>query len=245
MPGFALVDPGTAAGPGACGRHPEAAPVTSDLTPANPDTATQPGSRGQRPEAAPDLASAEPGTAAGPGARSQRPKAAPDLTPANPGTATQPGARSRRPEAAPATPDLTPGVSPIAAGTVHPLMPGLALTPLPCEELVLVTAPGGSPSAPADLSELSLVDFPPGWAVREAFDRAFPGRRLSLEVDDLAVAAGLLRAGLAACVLPSSAAARFPDLTVRRFDRPPAWRLGAVHRTDVSPAVAALLAQLG
>ena len=123
--------------------------------------------------------------------------------------------------------------------------PGLATTLLACEELVLATAPGGSPSAPADLSELSLVDFPPGWAVREAVDRAFPGRRLSLEVDDLAVAAGLLRAGLAACVLPSSAAARFPDLTVRRFDRPPPWQLGAVHRADVSPAVGAVLGQLG
>ncbi|MFJ9786679.1 LysR family transcriptional regulator [Amycolatopsis sp. NPDC101161] len=122
---------------------------------------------------------------------------------------------------------------------------GLATTLLACEELVLATAPGGSPSAPADLSELSLVDFPPGWAVREAVDRAFPGRRLSLEVDDLGVAAGLLRAGLAACVLPSSAAARFPDLTVRRFDRPPPWQLGAVHRADVSPAVAAVLGQLG
>lgn len=132
-----------------------------------------------------------------------------------------------------------------AGSARHDLAPGLAITPLACDELVLATAPGGSPSAPADLSELSLVDFPAGWAIREAVDRAFPCRRLSLEVDDLAVAAGLLRAGLAACVLPSSAAARFPDLTVRRFDRPPAWQLGAVHRADVSPAVAAFLAQLG
>lgn len=119
------------------------------------------------------------------------------------------------------------------------------ITPLPGEELVLATAPGGSRSAPADLSELSLVDFPPGWAIREAVDRAFPCRRIALEVDDLAVAAGLVRAGLAACVLPASAAARFPDLTVRRFGQPPAWQLAAVHAGAVSPAVAALLAQLG
>ncbi|MEV6448384.1 LysR family transcriptional regulator [Amycolatopsis sp. NPDC051716] len=118
-------------------------------------------------------------------------------------------------------------------------------TPLAADELVLVTAPGGSCSAPADLSELSLVDFPVGWAIREAVDRAFPRRRVSLEVDDLAVAAGLVRAGLAACVLPSSAAARFPDLTVRRFEQPAPWRLAAVHRADSGPAVAAVLAQLG
>ncbi|MCR6482466.1 LysR family transcriptional regulator [Amycolatopsis sp. OK19-0408] len=118
-------------------------------------------------------------------------------------------------------------------------------TPLAGEELVLATAPGGSRSAPADLSELSLVDFPPGWAIRDAVDRAFPGRRVALEVDDLAVAAGLVRAGLAACVLPASAAARFPDLTVRRFAQPPPWQLAAVHTCAVSPAVAALLGQLG
>ncbi|MEV7041633.1 LysR family transcriptional regulator [Amycolatopsis sp. NPDC051061] len=152
--------------------------------------------------------------------------------------------------------DLAPGVpaSDPAGPAHHPtptpapaalLASELVTTPLPGEELVFVTAPGGSPSAPADLSELSLVDFPRGWAIREAVDRAFPCRRLSLEVDDLAVAAGLVRAGLAGCVLPASAAARFADLTVRRFDRPPPWQLGAVHRGEHSPAVAALLAQLG
>ncbi|MGW4056756.1 LysR family transcriptional regulator [Amycolatopsis sp. NPDC004747] len=121
----------------------------------------------------------------------------------------------------------------------------IAVTLLPAEELVLATAPGGSRSAPADLSALSLVDFPPGWAIREAADRAFPQRRISLEVDDLAVAAGLVRAGLAACVLPVSAAARFPDLTVRRFERPLPWQLAAVHRAAAGPAVTAVLAQLG
>ena len=138
-----------------------------------------------------------------------------------------------------ATKDRVPGSLP------RPAPDDLVTTPLPCDELVLATAPGGSPSAPADLSELSLVDFPPGWALREAVDQAFPRRQHSLEVDDPAVAAGLVRAGLAACVLPASAASRFPDLTVRRFDRPPPWQLGALHRGDPSAAVAALLAQLG
>jgi DNA-binding transcriptional LysR family regulator len=138
-----------------------------------------------------------------------------------------------------ATKDLAPESLP------RPAPDDLVTTPLARDELVLATAPGGSPSAPADLSELSLVDFPLGWALREAVDQAFPCRRRSLEVDDPAVAAGLVRAGLAACVLPASAAARFPDLTVRRFDRPPPWQLGALHRGGSSAAVAALLAQLG
>ncbi|WP_290053207.1 LysR family transcriptional regulator [Amycolatopsis solani] len=122
---------------------------------------------------------------------------------------------------------------------------GLVTTPLPAEELVLATAPGGSRSAPASLSGLALVDFPPGWAIRDAVDRAFPSRRVTLEVDDLAAAAEIVRAGLAACVLPASAAARFPELTVRRFDRPPPWQLAAVHRSPVDAAVEAVLGQLG
>ena len=153
-------------------------------------------------------------------------------------------------DAVPAESTVDVVLTEVATGAAQELVPSagsteLVITPLPREELVLATAPGGSPSAPADLSELSLVDFPPGWAIRDAVDRAFPCRRRSLEVDDLAVAAGLVRAGLAACVLPASAASRFADLTVRRFDRPPPWQLAAVHRGDPSPAVAALLAQLG
>jgi DNA-binding transcriptional LysR family regulator len=89
------------------------------------------------------------------------------------------------------------------------------------------------------------VDFPPGWAIRDAVDRAFTGRRVAIEVDDLAAAAGLVRGGLAACVLPASAAARFPDLTVRRFAISPPWQLAAAHRTEPSPPVAAVLAHLG
>ncbi|MFJ1759353.1 LysR family transcriptional regulator [Amycolatopsis sp. NPDC088138] len=122
---------------------------------------------------------------------------------------------------------------------------GLVTTPLACEELVLATAPGGSRSAPGDLSGLSLVDFPAGWAIREVVDRAFAGRRVSLEADDLTAAASLVRAGLAACVLPASAAARFPEVTVRRFAASPRWQLAAIHRAHPSGAVTAVLAHLG
>jgi DNA-binding transcriptional LysR family regulator len=122
---------------------------------------------------------------------------------------------------------------------------GLVTTPLVSEELVLATAPGGSRSAPGDLAGLSLVDFPIGWAIRDVVDRAFADRRVSLEVDDLTAAGGLVRAGLAACVLPASAAARFPEVTVRRFAAPPLWQLAAIHREDPPAAVAAVLAHLG
>ncbi len=126
--------------------------------------------------------------------------------------------------------------------TVLAPAPGLAVSPLARDELVLATAPGGSVSAPADLSGLSLVDFPPGWAIRAAVDRAFAERTVAVEVDDLATAAALVTGGLAACVLPASAAARFPELTVRRFGAPPPWQLAAVHRPDVSATAAAVVA---
>ena len=147
-------------------------------------------------------------------------------------------------EAACAVAESTVDVVVTAAPADH-ARAGLVTTPLAAEELVLATAPGGSRSAPPDLSDLALVDFPLGWAIREAADRAFPGRRVTLEVDDLAAAAGIVRAGLAACVLPGSVAARFPELTVRRFDQPPAWQLAAVHRSPVDAAVEVVLGQLG
>ncbi|MFG1647113.1 LysR family transcriptional regulator [Amycolatopsis sp. NPDC049252] len=122
---------------------------------------------------------------------------------------------------------------------------GLVTSPLAGEELVLATAPGGSRSAPGDLSALSLVDFPNGWAIRDVVDRAFADRSVSLEADDLTAAVSLVRAGLAACVLPASAAARFPEVTVRRFAVPPLWQLTAIHREDPPAAVTAVLAHLG
>ncbi|MEQ0565531.1 LysR family transcriptional regulator [Amycolatopsis sp. NEAU-NG30] len=103
---------------------------------------------------------------------------------------------------------------------------------------------GGSRCGDGELSGLALVDFPVGWAIRAAVDRYFPGRSVSVEVDDLGVAARLVRAGLAACVLPASVAARFGDLAVRRFDRPPAWQLAVRHSRRPSAAVGAVLAQL-
>ncbi|WP_410566472.1 LysR family transcriptional regulator [Amycolatopsis sp. cmx-4-61] len=131
------------------------------------------------------------------------------------------------------------------SGEPAPSCADAVVTLLPAEELVLATAPGGSRSTVADLRGLSLVDFPAGWAIREAVDRAFPQRRVALEVDDPGVAAGLVRAGLAACVLPASAATRLAELAVRRFDPPVPWQLAAVHRAGAGAAVGAVLAQLG
>jgi DNA-binding transcriptional LysR family regulator len=105
------------------------------------------------------------------------------------------------------------------------------------EDLVIVTA------AEANPERLPFAGFPSGWAIRDAADRALPGRVPAFEVDELATATELVRHGLAACVLPASVAARFPGLTMRRLDRPARWRLTA-DRSVRSTAVEAVLAHL-
>ncbi|MFF5262084.1 LysR family transcriptional regulator [Actinomadura viridis] len=60
-------------------------------------------------------------------------------------------------------------------------------------------------------------------------------------------ASELVRNDLGVCVMPESIAARFPDLSVRRFDRhAPSWKVMVVRpRGEASPAVAALLRHIG
>ncbi|HET6709795.1 LysR family transcriptional regulator [Amycolatopsis sp.] len=208
-----------------------AAAAAANSAPAGPHPAPAAAPAGARPglTTAPADAAAPPtATPAGSRSGASDPAAPPATAPT-----------SAHPSTAPASAHPSPTTAPAEAASAA------VVSPLAAEELVLATAPGGSPSAPADLSALSLVDFPMGWAIRDAVDRAFPHRLVALEVDDLAVAGGLVRAGIAACVLPASVAGRFADLTVRRFSPAVPWQLVAVRRADCGPAVAAVLAQLG
>jgi DNA-binding transcriptional LysR family regulator len=131
---------------------------------------------------------------------------------------------------------------------------GLTTRLLSVEGMVLVTAPAaaGQEAAPpvslAEVARLPLVDFPPGWAIRHSVDRAFRAagltdRTSTLEVNDVLAATDLVRHGLGVCILPSSLAARFPDLGVRPFTaHPPTWSVMVAHpRGEPPPAVAALL----
>ncbi|MBG6092767.1 LysR family transcriptional regulator [Actinomadura viridis] len=128
---------------------------------------------------------------------------------------------------------------------------GLVARPLSREEMVLVCAPGRAlPDGTvtlADVARLPLVEFAPGWAIRQAVDRSFRAaaveREPVFEVNDIVAASELVRNDLGVCVMPESIAARFPDLSVRRFDRhAPSWKVMVVRpRGEASPAVAALL----
>ena len=121
------------------------------------------------------------------------------------------------------------------------------------EAMVLVTAAGDGaadrPVSAAEAAGAAVVDFAPGWAIREATDRTFQSARVRRtvvhEVTDAPAAAELVRHDLGGCVLPVSVAAQFPDLTGRRFTRGgPTWNITATHAGDPRPAVAAVLRHL-
>ncbi|GAB3382818.1 LysR family transcriptional regulator [Amycolatopsis echigonensis] len=130
---------------------------------------------------------------------------------------------------------------------------GLVSRPVRREEMVLVTAAGDGaadrPVSAVEAAGAAVVDFAPGWAIREATDRTFQSARVRRtvvhEVTDASAAAELVRHDLGGCVLPVSVAAQFPDLTGRRFARGgPTWHITATHPNDPRPAVAAVLRHL-
>jgi DNA-binding transcriptional LysR family regulator len=129
---------------------------------------------------------------------------------------------------------------------------GLATRLLSQEEMVLITAatcglPKGRSVMLAEVAALRLVDFPVGWAIRHAVDRAFRAaiveRTTTFEVNEVLTPTDLVRHDLGVCILPESLAARFPDLAVRRFAaHAPARKVMVVRPSgEVLPALAALL----
>lgn len=135
---------------------------------------------------------------------------------------------------------------------------GLETRLLAYEEMVLASAPargltGTGPDGAVTLARtarLPLVDFPPGQAIRLCVDRAFRAagvdRESAFEVDDIASAAGLVRADLGVCVLPASVAEGFPGLSTHAFaGHAPHWKIVLVRpRGEAPPVVAALLRHL-
>ncbi len=92
-------------------------------------------------------------------------------------------------------------------------LPGVNLTPL-VREPIMVIAPAGHPlarrkSVPiAALADVPLVEFPEGWGMRLASDRAFATRGLDrniiYEVNDTESLIEFVRHGLALSMLPAS-----------------------------------------
>jgi DNA-binding transcriptional LysR family regulator len=91
--------------------------------------------------------------------------------------------------------------------------PGVELVPLAGEPIVLAVA-ADHPLAARNRVELAMlgsetiIDFPDGWGIRMANDRAFAAagvtRRIDYEVNDTASVIGFIRHGLAVGLLPTS-----------------------------------------
>ena len=68
----------------------------------------------------------------------------------------------------------------------------------------------------ADLDGHDFIQFPPGWGIRRRLDNGFHAAGAhpvsAYEVADYAITAELIRHRLAATILPTSVAGRFPDL---------------------------------
>jgi DNA-binding transcriptional LysR family regulator len=128
---------------------------------------------------------------------------------------------------------------------------GLVHVPLTRDRMVVLAGPHHDlPDAPIMLAELEgapFVDFVPGWAIRQAVDRAFRTagvlRASAFETNDILAAADLVRTGLGLTIVPTALAARFPDLrSVTIARHAPTWTIGVVHRRDtLMPAASALL----
>ena len=112
---------------------------------------------------------------------------------------------------------------------------GVTTIRLGSEELVVVTAPdqvlpGRRPITLDALVDASFVDFPIGWGVRTVVDRAFAaaglGRRVTIEVADVATCLQLLRAGLGVALLPPSLLPAGDSLRQRAVSPPLTWHVG-------------------
>jgi DNA-binding transcriptional LysR family regulator len=126
--------------------------------------------------------------------------------------------------------------------------PGVSTTELAVEELHLVGAAEQLPRqrAPVELSDLSdasFVDFPSGWGIRAAVDRAFAdagvSRRAAIEVADVNTCVQLLRAGLGVSLLGQSLLQGDHGLQARRLASPITWRVVMAVPSNRPPRAAA------
>jgi DNA-binding transcriptional LysR family regulator len=101
-------------------------------------------------------------------------------------------------------------------------LPGISLYPLVSEEVVLACAPGHrlAGAAHVGLAEIideSFIDFPLGWGIRSAVDRAFSAagiqqRHITFEMNDMSTVLDLVRLRLGVAFVPEPITADAGDL---------------------------------
>jgi DNA-binding transcriptional LysR family regulator len=130
--------------------------------------------------------------------------------------------------------ELRHGTIDIAFASAPDLPAGVETTELGSERLYLVGAkelmPGRRRTVELDtLSDASFVDFPIGWGVRAAVDRAFiaagVNRRLMIEVADVNTYIQLLQARLGVALSPKSLLPANHGLEIRRVTPAITWRV--------------------
>lgn len=102
-------------------------------------------------------------------------------------------------------------------------MPGLTVTPLTREPMLLAVGAGHPLSGRrmvelAGLQDEVFVDFPPGWGMRDATDRAFAAARASREVayeiNDATTLLDFVRHGLATAMITASVVDGMPGIVL-------------------------------
>jgi DNA-binding transcriptional LysR family regulator len=132
---------------------------------------------------------------------------------------------------------------------LDPSASGVTVTRLAFEKLLLVSnqdlaRPGTGAISLKSLSDANFVDFPVGWGIRSAVDRAFAlknlDRRVTVEVADVATCVRLVRAGLGVALLPRSLFAPYePDLLARSITPALGWHVVMATPANRTPSAAA------
>jgi DNA-binding transcriptional LysR family regulator len=121
---------------------------------------------------------------------------------------------------------------------------GVVLHPLVSEALVFACRPdhplSGRPGVSvSDLAGETILQFPPGWGIRETVDRVFGEAPGATEIADYALMARLIQDGFGTTLIPASAMAAAPGLrAVPLADPRLRWDLSAAISVSRRPTAA-------
>jgi DNA-binding transcriptional LysR family regulator len=139
--------------------------------------------------------------------------------------------------------DIALTASPANPETGHPSR-GIVAHPLVSEALVFACRPDHPLSSRSDVSVCDLADetilqFPPGWGIRETVDRVFGDAPGATEIADYALMAKLIQGSFGTTLIPASAMAAAPGLrAVPLADPRLRWNLSAAISVSRRPTAA-------
>jgi DNA-binding transcriptional LysR family regulator len=136
----------------------------------------------------------------------------------------------------------------LTASTAHPGTGqpprGIVLHPLASEALVFACRPdhplSGRPDVSVrDLADETILQFPPGWGIRETVDRVLGDAPGATEIADYTLMIRLIQAGFGTTLIPASAVTTAPGLrSVPVADPRLRWNLSAAISASRRPTAA-------